>query len=262
MQYQYQAHPYHLVTPSPWPLYTSFALFSFMLSSVLYLQGYNNYMVLALLGVLGSMIFWWRDVISEGTYLGDHTFAVQKGLNIGFGLFIVTEALFFGAVFWAFFHSSLAPTAEIGYLWPPIGIEPINPFELPLLNTVILLSSGATITYSHHAYISGDRKSSIVGLTLTLILAILFSSLQVIEYWNSSFTISDGIFGSCFFFSTGLHALHIIVGTLFLSVGLWRIYSYQMTDHHHLGLETSILYWHFVDVVWLILYIFIYYWGS
>lgn len=143
-----------------------------------------------------------------------------------------------------------------------MGIEPVNPFELPLLNTVILLSSGATITYAHHSLIKGERKGAIYGSIFTVLLALIFTVFQGVEYSVSSFTISDGVFGTCFFFGTGFHGLHVIIGTIFLAVGLWRIISYHLTDHHHLGYEAGILYWHFVDVVWLFLYVSMYYWGS
>lgn len=219
-------------------------------------------MYLAYILLVSSMSFWFRDIISEGSFLGDHTLAVQKGLNLGIILFIVSEALFFMAVFWAFFHSALTPTVELGAQWPPIGIEPVNPFELPLLNTVILLSSGATITYAHHSLIQGKREGALYGTIATVLLAAIFTAFQWIEYSVSSFTISDGAFGTCFYFGTGFHGFHVIVGTIFLAVGLWRIYDYQLTDNHHLGYEGGILYWHFVDVVWLALYFLLYYWGS
>jgi cytochrome c oxidase subunit 3 len=229
------------------------------------MHGFNHaeyFLTLAFILVVSSMSFWFRDVISEATYLGNHTLAVQRGLNMGVALFIVSEALFFLAIFWAFFHSALSPTVELGAQWPPMGIEAINPFELPLLNTVILLSSGVTVTYAHHSLIQGNRKGALYGLVFTVILAIIFTALQGIEYTVSSFTISDGAFGSCFYFGTGFHGLHVMIGTAFLAVGLWRVLAYHSTENHHLGLESGILYWHFVDVVWLFLFISIYYWGS
>ena len=241
----FQDHPFHLVSPSPWPFYTSVSLFTLTLNAALSMHLFNNSYItlyIALFLVIGSMTLWFRDIISEGTYLGNHTLAVQKGLNLGVILFIVSEALFFLAIFWAFFHSALTPTIELGAQWPPMGIEPVNPFELPLLNTVLLLSSGATI--------------------FTVILALVFTFFQGVEYSVSSFTISDGAFGTCFFFATGFHGFHVIIGTIFLSVALWRIFAYHLTDHHHLGYEAGILYWHFVDVVWLFLYVSMYYWGS
>jgi len=261
----FQAHPFHLVSPSPWPILTCITLFTLTNSGVLTMHNFNNAYFLPLLAFISlilAMSFWWRDVISEGTYLGNHTLAVQKGLNMGVALFIVSEALFFLAIFWAFFHSALSPTIELGAQWPPMGIEAINPFELPLLNTVILLSSGFTVTYAHHSVISGDRKGALNGLIITVLLALIFTGFQAVEYSVSSFTISDGIYGSCFYFGTGFHGLHVMIGTAFIAVGLWRVLAYHSTDNHHLGLESGILYWHFVDVVWLFLFISIYYWGS
>ncbi len=262
---KFQAHPFHLVSPSPWPLYTCIALLTLTTSGVLTMHGFSNanlFLTSAFVAVILSMSFWWRDVISEGTYLGNHTLAVQKGLNMGVALFIVSEALFFLAIFWAFFHSALSPTVELGAQWPPMGVEAINPFELPLLNTVILLSSGVTVTYAHHSLIEGNRKGTLYGLVATVLLAIIFTGFQGVEYNVSSFTISDGAFGTCFYFGTGFHGLHVMIGTAFLAVGLWRVLAYHLTDNHHLGFESAILYWHFVDVVWLFLFISIYYWGS
>jgi cytochrome c oxidase subunit 3 len=261
----YQAHPFHLVSPSPWPIYTCISLLSLTTSGVSTMHGFssgNIFLTVAFLTLLSSMTLWWRDVISEATYLGNHTLAVQKGLNMGVALFIVSEALFFLGVFWAFFHSALSPTVELGAQWPPMGIQAVNPFELPLLNTIILLSSGVTVTYAHHSIIKGNRYGALNGLVATVVLALIFTALQGVEYSVSSFTISDGAFGSCFYLSTGFHGLHVMIGTAFIAVGLWRVLAYHSTENHHLGLESSILYWHFVDVVWLFLYISIYYWGS
>jgi cytochrome c oxidase subunit 3 len=261
----FQSHPYHLVSPSPWPLYTSISLFALTTSGVLTMHGYNNsqyFLLFAFLLLVSSMSFWFRDVISEGTYLGNHTLAVQRGLTIGVALFIVSEGLFFLGIFWAYFHSALSPTVELGAHWPPMGIDAINSFELPLLNTIILLSSGVTITYAHHSIIQGNRSGALYGVVYTIILAIVFTALQGVEYSVSSFTISDSTYGSCFYFGTGFHGLHVMIGTAFIAVGLWRIYAYHSTNNHHLGFESAILYWHFVDVVWLFLYISVYYWGS
>jgi len=261
----FQAHPFHLVSPSPWPIYTCISLLTLTTSGVLSMHGFSNaefFLALAFLLVIFSMSFWFRDVISEATYLGNHTLAVQRGLNMGVALFIVSEALFFLAIFWAFFHSALSPTVELGAQWPPMGIEAINPFELPLLNTVILLSSGVTVTYAHHSLIQGNRKGALYGLVCTVLLAIVFTILQGVEYTVSAFTLSDSTFGSCFYFGTGFHGLHVMIGTAFIAVGLWRVLAYHQTENHHLGLESAILYWHFVDIVWLFLFVSIYYWGS
>ncbi len=203
----FQAHPFHLVSPSPWPLYTSISLLCLTTSAVLSFHLFDNaeyILTFSFISLVLSMTFWFRDIIAEGTYIGNHTLAVQRGLNMGVGLFIVSEALFFVAIFWTFFHSALSPTVELGAMWPPMGIEAIDPFELPLANTVILLASGFTVTYSHHYLINGNRKRSLYGLVYTVILAIIFTGLQGVEYSVSSFTISDGAFGSCFYFGTGL----------------------------------------------------------
>ena len=203
----FQAHPFHLVSPSPWPLYTSISLLSLTTSAVLSFHGFayaENNLFLSLTSLVLSMSFWFRDIIAEGTYMGNHTLAVQRGLNIGVGLFIVSEALFFLAIFWTFFHSALSPAVELGAMWPPMGIEAIDPFELPLINTVILLASGFTVTYGHHFLINGKRGKALYGLIYTILLAVIFTALQGVEYSVSSFTISDGAFGSCFYFGTGL----------------------------------------------------------
>nr|AQT39587.1 cytochrome c oxidase subunit 3 [Colletotrichum aenigma] len=261
----FQDHPFHLVSPSPWPIYASISLLCVTFNGALSMHNFDSAYVMFYISIsliIGAMTLWFRDIVAEVTFLGNHTMAVQKGLSLGIILFIVSEGLFFVAIFWAFFHSALTPTVELGAQWPPKGIDPINPFELPLLNTIILLSSGATITYSHHALIKGERAGALYGAIATVVLAVVFTAFQGIEYTVSSFTISDGAYGTCFYFATGFHGLHVIIGTLFIGVGLWRIYAYHLTDNHHLGFEGGILYWHFVDVVWLFLYISVYYWGS
>ncbi|WP_460973192.1 cytochrome c oxidase subunit 3 [Prescottella soli] len=238
-----------MVESSPWPLLMGNAVLSMMVSAVLWFNGIEYSSLLLTLGVLSvvfAFILWFRDVTIEGTYLGDHTLIVQKGLTMGVSLFIVTEAFFFISIFWAYFHSSLAPTVELGSQWPPAGIETLNPFAVPLLNTILLLSSGATVTYSHHALIYGNRRAALIGVVLTLVLATVFTLLQGFEYINAGFTIADGVYGTCFYFSTGFHGVHVIVGTLFIGVAAYRIYAYHLTSDHHIGFESSILYWHFV----------------
>jgi cytochrome c oxidase subunit 3 len=181
---------------------------------------------------------------------------------LGIILFIISEIFAFLSVFWAFFHSSLSPAIEIGGSWPPIGITALDPFGIPLLNTILLLSSGAFVTWSHHALISGDRKGALNGAIGTILLAVTFVGLQGVEYLDSAFTMSDGVYGSAFFASTGLHGIHVIIGTIFLLVGLIRIANYHLTTKHHFGFEGAILYWHMVDVVWLFLFVAVYYWGG
>ena len=261
----FSAHPYHLVDPSPWPILVAFILLGLTTSAVMYFHGYKDgllYIEISLLTLLIISAVWFRDIISESTYLGYHTSAVKNGLYIGFILFVVSEILFFFSIFWAFFHSSLSPTVELGSNWPPVGLEPLNPFEIPLYNTIILLSSGASITLAHHSLLYGNRKWCLYGIIITIVLAALFTSYQVKEYNDATFTIADSVFGSTFFFATGFHGFHVLIGTLFISVCLVRFLYYQLTKHHHLGFESSILYWHFVDVVWLFLYASIYWWGS
>ena len=207
---QYQHFPYHLVEPSNWPIFVSFALLNLTIGAVSYFHGYPFGVSICLLGliltVLG-MIFWFRDIIVEGTYLGCHTAEVQRGLIIGFILFVISEVFAFLSVFWAYFHSSLSPAIEIGSTWPPQGITALDPFGIPLLNTFILLSSGAFVTWSHHALIQGDRKGAILGTLITIVLAVIFTMLQYYEYKQAGFTMSDSVFGSAFFASTGLHGL-------------------------------------------------------
>uniref|UniRef100_UPI00315C669A cytochrome c oxidase subunit III n=1 Tax=Leucopaxillus giganteus TaxID=1167592 RepID=UPI00315C669A len=262
---KFQHFPFHLVDPSPWPILVSFSLLNLAIGGVLYMHGFNNGGTVLSLGlfltIFGSCL-WFRDIITEATYLGHHTKQVKSGLMIGVLLFIVSEVFAFLSVFWAFFHSSLSPAIEIGGSWPPIGITPLDPFAIPLLNTFLLLSSGAFVTYGHHALIAGNRKGAINGVFITIILAVLFTALQYFEYSEAGFTFSDGVYGSAFYASTGLHGFHVIIGTIFILVGFIRIVFYHLTPKHHQGFESSILYWHFVDVVWLFLFVAVYFWGG
>jgi heme/copper-type cytochrome/quinol oxidase subunit 3 len=187
---------------------------------------------------------------------------VQLGLRFGMVLFIVSEVMFFVAFFWAFFWASLAPVPEIASVWPPKNIEVLAAFEVPFLNTLILLSSGATVTWAHHAVLAGQHRPVILGLICTIILAAAFTGLQVFEYVGANFTISDSIYGSTFYMATGFHGFHVFVGTCFLTVCLFRALAYHFTSRHHFGLEAAIMYWHFVDVVWLFLFVAVYYWGG
>jgi len=205
---------------------------------------------------------WWRDVIREALFEGAHTQKVQKGLKLGFILFVVSEIMLFFSFFWAFFHASLSPNIEIGCIWPPVGLIVLNPWKIPFLNTLILLLSGATITWAHQLLVIGNYKQTISALIITINLALFFTGLQIYEYINSPFDISDGIYGSVFFMLTGLHGLHVLVGTIFILVCLFRHIYKHFTRTHHLGFEAAIWYWHFVDVVWLFLFIFVYWWGN
>nr|YP_004935637.1 cytochrome c oxidase subunit III [Alloeorhynchus bakeri]ADI75224.1 cytochrome c oxidase subunit III [Alloeorhynchus bakeri] len=256
-------HPFHLVNYSPWPLTGSIGALT--LTSGMVSWFHLNNMSLYILGmiiILMTMIQWWRDIVRESTYQGLHTNKVIIGLKWGMILFIISEVFFFISFFWGFFHSSLAPTSEIGSSWPPSGIMTFNPMQIPLLNTMILLCSGLTATWAHHSLMEGNRTQTLQGLTFTVILGIYFSILQGYEYMESPFAISDSVYGSTFFMATGFHGLHVIIGTIFLSVCLWRHFMYHLSKQHHMGYEAAAWYWHFVDVVWLFLYISIYWWGS
>lgn len=242
-------HPYHIVDPSPWPYIGGFSALGLTTGTVMYLQSYKYGDLLALFSfgmILLVMVVWWRDVIREASYQGHHTLVVQRGLRYGMLLFIVSEVFFFFSFFWAFFHASLGPEITLGAVWPPVGIQVIDPYEAPLLNTAILLTSGATVTWSHHAMIAGDRKNALIGLAVTIVLGAIFTAFQAMEYYEASFSIADSVYGSVFYMATGFHGFHVIIGTLFLTVCLYRIYDYHFTKHHHNGYEASIWYWHFV----------------
>nr|YP_002117873.1 cytochrome c oxidase subunit III [Ursus spelaeus]AOD42460.1 cytochrome c oxidase subunit III [Ursus ingressus]QUA11514.1 cytochrome c oxidase subunit III [Ursus kanivetz]AOD42473.1 cytochrome c oxidase subunit III [Ursus ingressus]AOD42485.1 cytochrome c oxidase subunit III [Ursus ingressus]QJF46840.1 cytochrome c oxidase subunit III [Ursus ingressus] len=259
----HQTHAYHMVNPSPWPL--TGALSALLMTSGLIMWFHFNSMLLLLLGLTTNMLTmyqWWRDIIRESTFQGHHTPAVQKGLRYGMVLFIVSEVFFFAGFFWAFYHSSLAPTPELGACWPPTGITPLNPLEVPLLNTSVLLASGVSITWAHHSLMEGNRKHMLQALFITISLGVYFTLLQASEYYEASFTISDGVYGSTFFMATGFHGLHVIIGSTFLTVCFLRQLHFHFTSSHHFGFEAAAWYWHFVDVVWLFLYVSIYWWGS
>lgn len=357
-------HPYHLVTSSPWPFIVSLSMTGVTFGTVLYLHQFNNggiTLLVGLLSLLTAMICWFRDIIREGTFEGQHTLLVQRGLKAGMILFIVSEIMFFFSFFWGFFHSSLAPAVQIGGIWPPRGIDVFNPWEIPLLNTIILLTSGASITWAHFAvrsrftrwltipnvtpyptngydrtyfwsrilklstlrqsrtllkitqilnvflnigatiltaYHRGSsievvstlakkgslnepfgimvsrlvvfgarvfkrsRHEFLLALLITIALGFVFTLIQFYEYKHATFTISDSVYGSTFYLTTGFHGVHVIIGTLLLLVCLFRGLSYHFTRTHHVGLESAIWYWHFVDVVWLGLYISVYHWGG
>lgn len=260
-----QLHPFHLVSPSPWPIFTAFSLMNLALSLGLTAHGYianNIWIFLSIITVLYSIGLWLRDVLAESTFLGDHTLAVKRGINQGFLLFVVSEIMIFASLFWAYLHSALNPTMEIGMSWPPAGIEAISADELPLLNTIILLASGATITYAHHAIINGNRKGTILGFVYSTLLILLFVFCQILEYSFAGFTISDSVYGSTFFSATGLHGLHMIMLFIMLFVCTLRVVYYSVTDNSHIGLEVTILYLHVLDVIWLAIYVVMYWWGA
>ena len=260
-----QRHGFHLVDPSPWPIIAAFSALMMTFGGVLYMHGYMGGDFLWKFGItmiLFNMYVWWRDIIREGTIEGQHTMRVQKGLRMGMLLFIVSEIMFFFAFFWAFFHSSFNPSVALGGVWPPAFMVILDPWKVPLLNTVILLTSGATVTWAHHAIVWGSKSHASVALFYTIALAVVFTGLQVFEYVTSPFSISDSVYGSAFFMATGFHGFHVFIGTCFLTVCLYRLMHNHFTREHHFGFEAAAWYWHFVDVVWLFLFITIYWWGS
>nr|UKE80292.1 cytochrome c oxidase subunit III [Phlogotettix monozoneus] len=256
-------HPFHLVDNSPWPLTGSMGLMSITSGTIMWFH--HNEMWLMNLGMivtLMTMFQWWRDVIRESTFQGLHTKMVIRGMKWGMILFITSEVLFFSSFFWAFFHSSLSPSIEIGMQWPPNGIKPFNPMSIPMLNTMILLSSGMSITWAHNALVNNNYSQTAQSLFITIILGLYFTVLQAVEYFEAPFTMADSVYGSTFFMATGFHGIHVIIGTLFILISTLRIMKLHLTSYHHVGFEASAWYWHFVDVVWLFLYISVYWWGS
>jgi len=224
-------------------------------------RGFPVFTVGAML--MGASIFGWcRDIIREGTFEGHHTKAVQRGLRIGVCLFIVSEAMFFLALFWAFFHSSLSPVPEIGGVWPPKGIATVDPWKIPLANSFILIYSGISVTWAHRAILVGDREQAIEGLGLAVLLACLFTLLQLIEYGIAPFSAKDSVYGALFYLITGSHGFHVFVGTAFLVVCLGRLVSCHFTRQHHVGFEAASWYWHFVDAIWILVFVIVYWWGS
>lgn len=256
-------HPFHLVDYSPWPLTGAIGAITTVSGIIKWFHQYDTSLFF-----LGNVITiltvyqWWRDVSREGTYQGLHTYAVTIGLRWGIILFILSEVLFFVRFFWAFFHRRLSPAIELGASWPPAGIISFNPFQIPLLNTAILLASGVTVTWAHHSLIENNHSQTTQGLFFTVLLGVYFTILQAYEYIEAPFTIADSVYGSTFYMATGFHGVHVLIGTTFLLVCLLRHLNNHFSKSHHFGFEAAAWYWHFVDVVWLFLYITIYWWGG
>jgi cytochrome c oxidase subunit III len=269
-------HDYHLVDPSPWPLIGSISAFIMAVGAVMWMKGMKiaglplgrEFFIIGFIGVLYTMYAWWADVIKEA-HAGDHTPVVALHLRYGMLLFIASEVMFFVAWFWGYFEAALYSNDPIqftrmellGGAWPPKGIETFNPWELPLLNTLILLTSGTTVTWAHHALIEGDRKGLKNGLILTVILGVLFTMCQAYEYSHAAFGFKNHIYGATFFMATGFHGFHVLVGTIFLFICLLRAMKGHFKTEQHFGFEAAAWYWHFVDVVWLFLFAAIYVWG-
>ena len=278
-------HDYHIIDPSPWPLIGSIGALVMAFGAVGYMRALSDsdfivagmnlaaggptLLLVGLAIVLYTMFAWWSDTVKE-SHQGHHTRVVSLHLRYGMLLFIASEVMFFVAWFWAFFDASLFPgeAAQVarvehtGGIWPPQGIEVLDPWHLPLFNTVILLLSGTTVTWAHHALIEGDRKTLKGMLFVTVVLGILFSFVQGYEYAAAPFDFSESIYGATFFMATGFHGFHVLVGTIFLIVCLFRAMAGHFTAEKHFGFEAAAWYWHFVDVVWLFLFCCIYVWAS
>ena len=258
-------HLYHIVDRSPWALVSALGALLLTTGLAFYIHRVQNGFFIVILGlivILCTMLVWWRDVIREATFQGQHTLIVQRGLRIGFMFFIFTEVMIFFSFFWAFFMYSVSPSIVGGIVWPPSNIQALNPLGVPMLNTGVLLLSGLSITWAHYALISGNSMNGIIAFIITILLACFFTILQIGEYFDAPFNISDGIFGTTFYSLTGMHGLHVIIGTIFITVCFLRFLFGHFTVKHHLGFEFATWYWHFVDVVWLFLYVFVYIWGS
>ena len=260
-------HDYHILAPSIWPFIGAVSGFVMLVGAVLWMKGSGPWVfAIGLVGVLFTMFSWWSDVIRESN-VGDHTPVVRIGLRYGFIFFIMSEVMFFAAWFWSFFKHAMYPMGPgapaVDGVWPPVGIETFDPWHLPLINTLILLLSGATLTWAHHALVHEDNRADVrLGLIFTVALGVLFTGFQAYEYSHAAFGFGGNIYGANFFMATGFHGAHVIIGTIFLAVCLFRVQAGHFSTEKHIGFEAAAWYWHFVDVVWLFLFASIYIWGS
>lgn len=263
-------HPYHLVRPSVWPLASSFAAGLLAMGAVLYMHDVEvagiaiglKGVILGLLAVLACMYFWWQEIINESIVEKVHNAITEIGLRYGMSLFIASEVMFFVAFFWAFFSAAFYPTEAIGFQWPPESIHVVPAFGLPFMMTTILLLSGCAVTWAHHAVLEGDQKSLVKALGWTVFLGVVFLGFQVYEYVYAHFGFTDTIYASTFYMATGFHGFHVLVGTIFLFVCWIRAQKGHFTKESHFGFEAAAWYWHFVDVVWLFLFVAVYWWGG
>lgn len=274
-------HDYHLIDPSPWPIIGGISAFISAIGLIIWMRSMGGgeglfgvhgpwVFLTGMICIAGTMFVWWRDVINEAEHQKAHTPVVQLHLRYGMILFIASEVMFFVVWFWGFFDAALFPgeavqvarTEFTGGHWPPKGVETFDPWDIPLLNTLVLLTSGTTVTWAHHAMLHDDRRGLILGLVCTICLGILFTCLQVYEYAHASFPFSGSIYGATFYMATGFHGAHVVIGTIFLTVTLFRALAGHFTPKQHFGFEAAAWYWHFVDVVWLFLFSCIYVWAA
>ncbi len=267
-----QDHPFHLVNPSPMPILAAFSAFAVAIGLTMFMHEHalgGPVLIAGNIALITTVFFWWRDVIREGRIDKAHTKPVQHGLRFGMVLFIISEVMFFFAFFWAFFSASLFPRvpleetwAIIEGIWPPEGILTFDPWDLPFINTLVLLLSGTTVTWAHHALLERKNNEVVTALAITVALGVSFTLLQALEYSHAAFGFIDGIYASTFYLATGFHGAHVIMGTIFLAVNLVRAINGTLTPEGHLGFEFAAWYWHFVDVVWLFLFVWVYWWGA
>jgi heme/copper-type cytochrome/quinol oxidase subunit 3 len=258
-----QKHLFHIVERSPWPFFTALGAFLFTSGLGFYMHRINLGLFLFFLGFLVLLFcafFWFNEIIEEATYQGMHTLVVRKGLKLGFWLFIASEIMLFFGFFWAFFHSALSPSEEFGLIWPPVGINVIPTAGYPLFNTFLLIISGISVTWVHKGVCLGSFKEAIDGFFITIILGISFILLQMIEYYESTFNINDSVYSSTFYLLTGLHGCHVIIGVIFLIICFFRLLLNHYLINHYTGLVFAIWYWHFVDLVWILLFFTVYFW--
>nr|QYC94846.1 cytochrome c oxidase subunit 3 [Amblyseius tsugawai] len=256
-------HSFHISNESPWPLVNSLNSMNLLFNNLDYTYSSKSFITyVSFIIVFISLFSWWRDIIRESSYQGHHTYSVYKGMKYSMMLFILSEILFFLSFFWTMFYEALAPELELGLIWPPQGVSALNPMQMPLLNTLILLSSGATVTWAHYYILCKEYKKSLKNLILTITLGFTFSMLQIMEYKLAEFCMNDSSYGSIFFMATGFHGLHVLIGTLFLTHNAYQIFMVQFSQKHHFSFEAAAWYWHFVDVVWIYLYTLLYWYFS
>lgn len=272
-----------MVEESPWPILISLAVSFLLGSTVNFFNIFFNYnetiiLLFAFILVLAIMSLWFGDIINESTFRGFYTTYVQKNITSGMILFLVSEAMFFFSFFWSFFHYSLNPSIHIGGVWPTFGLIPVHPFHLPLLNTFVLVMSGVYATASHFHLsigVSGPIEfknnffagnTFLIGLKdsliVSIVLGVIFIYTQGYEFSIADFDITDSVYGSIFYLLTGFHGLHVIIGVIFLFVSLIRSIKNHFFFETHLGFLFSVWYWHFVDIIWILVYLFVYIWGS
>lgn len=257
-------HPFHIISMSPWPIVASTLALILTSQTSTRLSGANKSTTIKVTSILTlvTATAWWTDSFKEARKEGFHQKPVTTGLKIGILLFITSEVMFFLRFFWAYFHERISPNIEIGQIWPPNKIKRFNPVNVPLLNTLILISSGVSVTWSHHAIIKNKKSQALKRLIVTCALGVYFSILQFIEYKQAEFRMNDSSYGSVFFLATGFHGIHVIIGSTFLLTTIVIIKTYSISKKHHTGFEMAAWYWHFVDIIWLFLYLSIYWWGK